>query len=152
MASSIEIDQSGKFEQLNTHTVIACANKERVAIRLAAGVKRSLIQILRKSLIPNQDFYAVIFAVLVFILLSELDELPGVIVIDEEYTGKERIIRETLDKLLHRKTKGKWKGDIRFKQIGKSSTAHSLAWRLHRQKKKTIEKKVTQEDVLRWWQ
>lgn len=39
-----EVDQSGKFEQLNTHTVVACANSEGKTIVITASVKRRLIQ------------------------------------------------------------------------------------------------------------
>ncbi len=32
----VEVDQSGKFEQLNTHTVIACANGNKNTIWISA--------------------------------------------------------------------------------------------------------------------
>jgi len=62
---TVEVDQSGKFEQLNTHTVIACANGKSNVIWISASVKRSLIQSLRKSLIPRKDIIPILFAVLV---------------------------------------------------------------------------------------
>jgi hypothetical protein len=148
---AVEIDQSGKFEQLNTHTVVACANDKNAAIIIAASVKRRLIQKLRKSLIPRKDLVPIAFAVLVYILLKELGRLPSNIVIDEEYTNKESIIKETLTKLLQRKAKGKWQGRILFKQIGKHSAAHKLAWGVHRKKRFVGVKKVTEEEFLRNW-
>jgi len=147
----VEIDQSGKFEQLNTYTVIACANGKEQAIFLSASVKRRLVQKLRKTLVPRKDIIAVVFGVLVFILLEKLDNFPDVIVIDEEYTGKEAIIRETLRKLILYKTKDKWKGSVRFKRVGKSSPAHRLAWKLYRAKKGINTKRISEKEVLRWW-
>jgi len=97
---TVEVDQSGKFEQLNTHTVIACTNGKNSSIWVSASVKRSLIQRLRKSLIPRKDLVPILFTTLVFILLDSLDAFPNTIIIDEEYTGKEGIIEESLKKLL----------------------------------------------------
>lgn len=147
---TVEIDQSGKVEQLNTHTVIACANGESNAIWISASVKRSLIQNLRKSLIPRKDLVPILFTVLVFILLDNIDTIPDTIIIDEEYTGKEDIIEESLRKLLASKSRKRWQGQIRFKQVGKLSPAHKLAWRTHRAKTKpTYAKKILEDNVLK---
>lgn len=146
---TVEVDQSGKFEQLNTHTVIACANGKSNAIWISASVKRNLIQKLRKSLIPRKDLLPILFAVLVFILLDTLDSLPNTIIIDEEYTGKDRIIEESLTKLLVDRRRTKWQGQMWFKQVGKLSPAHKLAWKIHRTKKKPMfVKKILEDDVL----
>lgn len=146
----VEVDQSGKFEQLNTHTVIACANGKTNAIWISASVKRSLIQNLRKSLIPRKDLVPILFSILIFILLDSKDTMPNTIIIDEEYTGKEDIIGESLRKLLAGKSKVKWQGQIRFKQVGKLSPAHKLAWKVHRAKKKPdFVKKILEENLLK---
>ena len=146
---TVEIDQSGKFEQLNTHTVIACANGKSNAIWISASTKRNIVQRLRKSLIPRKDLVPILFAVLVFILLDNSDTLPNTIIIDEEYTGKESIIGESLRKLLVVKSRTKWQGQIRFKQVGKLSPAHKLAWKVHRAKKRPIDvKKILEDDIL----
>ena len=123
---TVEIEQSGKFEQLNTHTVIACANGKSNTVWISASTKRNLIQRLRKSLIPRKDLISILFAVSVFILLDNLATLPDTIIVDEEYTGKEDIIEESLRKLLIDKSKRDWQGQIQFKQIGKLSSAHKL--------------------------
>lgn len=147
-----EIDQSGKVEQLNTHTVIGCANKESVSIKVSAAVKRKLIRQLRKSLVPHKDLIPIVFAVLTFLVLKTLKQLPGIIVIDEEYTGKENTIKETLQKLISRYTKNRWQGYIRFKRIGKSSPAHKLAWKIHSLKKSAQVKNIKETDILRLWE
>ena len=48
--------------------------------------------------------------------------------IDEEYTGKEEVIKEVLEKLLLRKLGSKWVGSIRFGRIGKESEAPSFIY------------------------
>ncbi len=148
---TVEIDQSGKFEQLNTHTVIACANGKSNAIWISAATKRNLMQQLRKSLIPRKDLVPIIFAVLVFLLLDRLETIPNTVIIDEEYTGKDKIIEEALRKLFVNKLRADWQGHIRFKQVGKLSPAHALAWKTHRAKKRPISvKKILEEEVLRF--
>jgi len=57
---------------------------------------------LRKTFFPSHDLWAIIFAVVIFILTDGLGN--GIVLkIDEEYTGKEEVIREILEKLLKRK-------------------------------------------------
>ncbi len=147
----VEIDQSGKFEQLDTHTVLACANGKSNAIWISASVKRNLILQLRKSLIPRKDLIPIIFAILVFILLDTLDTLPDKIIIDEEYTGKDEIIEESLKKLFVNKSQTNWQEHIQFKQVGKLSPAHKLAWKTHAARKRPISvKKISEEDILRF--
>lgn len=147
----VEIDQSGKWEQLNTHTVIACANGTSKAIAIKASIKRRIILKLRKSLVPKKDLIAVAFTVLVFLLLCELKYLPSTIVIDEEYTGKDNVIREALEKLLNKKTGGKWKGKINFRRIGKSSPAHKLCWMIHRSKRFQKIKTISEVEFMKVW-
>ena len=87
---------------------------------------------------------------LVFILVDNLATLPDTIIVDEEYTGKEDIIGESLRKLLVDKSRVKWQGQIRFKQIGKMSFAHKLAWKIHRAKKRPTDvKKILEDDILK---
>lgn len=142
----IEIDQSGKIEQLDTHTVIAGSNGEQRAIFISAGEKRKIIQRLRKSLIPSKDLLPILFSVLIFLLLKKFGRLPTVIIIDEEYTGKDKIISESLKKLLSHKKKEQ-KMEIKFGLIGKSSPAHSLAWSIHR-RKRSLGIRISSEEIL----
>ena len=149
----IEVDQSGKIEQLDTPTVIACANGISLAIIIKASEKRLLFTQLRTSIVIKADRQAVIFAVLVFLLLRNLKKMPSSIILDEEYTGKNVIVCKTLEKLLMRQFKGRWQGVIRVQQIGKHSPAHVKARELHRKARKHKEVlKVTARDILRLWQ
>lgn len=144
----VEIDQSGKLEQLDTGTAIAFANGESGAIWIAAKIKRGATNLLRKTLIPTSDLRAILFAILTYILVEKLPK-DIVLKIDEEYTGKERVIAETLEKLLVRKLTKNWRGKIRFEQIGKHSPAHRLAWSIHRQKNKQRVRGIKLEEISR---
>ena len=84
-----------------------------------------------------------------FILLDSLATFPDTIIIDEEYTGKDDIIRESLRKLLADKSTTRWQGQIEFRQVGKLCTAHKLAWKVHRLKNRPLDvKKISEENIL----
>jgi len=127
----VEIDQSGKVEQLDTDTVIAYANGKSNAVVIKAGLKRRLIQHLRPRLYPGNEPVFLIFVVAIYILLEKMPN-GTTLIIDEEYTGKESYIRKVLETLLNKRFHGKWLGNIRFERIGKGSPAHNLCYQLHR--------------------
>lgn len=144
---TVEIDQSGKLEQLNTDTAIAFSNDTNGVIILKAGAKRKIVQYLRTTLIPQKDMFAILYAIMIFLLLSD-SEKKRAILIDEEYTGKNEIISETLQKLFLKQKVKHWPGIISFGQIGKHSRAHALAWYAHRSKKRIGIRKVSEKEVL----
>jgi hypothetical protein len=146
LAVIVEIDQSGKLEQLDTGTAVAFSNGKAEAIWIPVAVKRSLVLRLRKTLIPSVDLWAVFFAMVIHLLI---DRLPPdvVLVIDEEYTGKDKIIAETLSKLLAKKYGNRWRGSIRFSQIGKHSRAHKLSWGIHRMKNRQRMRIIKEEEI-----
>lgn len=143
----VEIDQSGKLEQLDTDTVVAFSNSENGVVYIKTGLKRKIVQLLRTTLIPQKELYPILFAIIIYKLIEPLDH-KIILKIDEEYTGKEEIIKETLEKLLKRKFGKKWQGEIRFGNIGKLSNAHKLAWRIHRNKNIKGIKKITENEIL----
>lgn len=142
---SVEIDQSGKIEQLNTSTTVGIANDIKLAIRISVSHKRRLLFKLRKSLIPRNDLYPIIFSIMIYLLLLKLNKVPSKIIIDEEYSGKERLIENTIRKLFKIKHIN-WDGIIIFKQIGKESIAHDVAWATHSKTKKNKYKSFTISD------
>ncbi|MBI3443590.1 hypothetical protein HY008_02880 [Candidatus Woesebacteria bacterium] len=145
---AIEIDQSGKLEQLDTDTVLACANDTSRVVYIKAGTKRKIVTYLRKSLIPRKDLYPIVFALAVFILIQPVKQTMT-LKIDEEYTGKEEIIKETLEKLIKRHMERKGQGMITFGRIGKHASAHQLAWRVHRTKQRSEVKRITEDQLLK---
>ena len=144
-----QIDQSGKLEQLNTHTVVAFSNDASGAVLLKTATKRLILSKLRKSIIPHKDILPIWFAIVIFLLLDDTSS-QAIIVIDEEYTGKEALIEETLLKLFNKRFPKGWQGSIRFKKIGKSSPAHQLAWSLHRKNRGLVLRKLTYGEVMKF--
>ena len=142
----VEVDQSGKLEQLDTDTVIAFANGQKDLVVINAGVKRELIQYLKGKVYSNKDFVPLLFAVGIYILVKNLPK-QVVLEIDEEYSGYDELIRRVLRKLLNKKFNGKWDGSIRFVRIGKESPAHLLAWTVHKLKKRPGYKKLSFEEI-----
>jgi len=132
----VEIDQSGRLEHLNTDTVIAFANGSKGSILIKVGDKRKLVVKIRKSAIPGDQAMPILFAMCIFLLIKDLNK-QSILIIDEEYTGKDKIIKSTLEKLLGIK----WEGSVRFGRIGKDSPAHHLAWIIHRHKSRRNEAK-----------
>lgn len=144
---TVEVDQSGRVEDLSTGTAIAFANGKSSAVFINAGTKRKLIvRLRRQSFIPAKDLPAIIFSVVLFMLIAE--HAIDVLKIDEEYTGKNEIIEETLKKLYVR-SRRKRIPDVRFVRIGKRSRAHVLAWKVHRSKGRWPNiKKVSEKHIL----
>lgn len=144
----VEIDQSGRLEHLDTNTVLSFANGKSGSILVTVPTKRLLIQNIRKSLFSEKDILTILFSILIFILIKEMPNGVSYI-IDEEYTGKERVIERALSTLLQNKFKKKWSGNIIFKQIGKLSPAHRLCWSIHRNKKlQHYIRKIKLEEIL----
>ena len=148
---AVEVDQSGRVEDLSTGTAVAFSNDESGAVFVSAGVKRRLIVYLRKkSLIPVKDVPAVFFSILLFVLIEK--RKISILNIDEEYTGKNAIIVETIEKLFVRE-RIKRVPNVRFMRIGKLSPAHVLAWRIHRSKgRSTLARKVSEQEILKFIQ
>lgn len=146
---SIEIDQSGKVEQLSTNTVVALANDYSCAILITTSSKRRLFIKLRGSKVPRNVLYPWIFSILIFLALKQLKTFPNTLIIDEEYTGKDKIIKDSLLKLTL-KIKPKWNGEIRFKQVGKLSPSHKLAWSVHNKTSKVKFLKTNEIEIMRY--
>lgn len=110
------------------NTVVGFANDRSAAIFVSAGTKRGIIRYL-KSKIPS-GYAPLFFSALVFLLLK--NEKFGLVLIDEEYTGKDEYISETIKGFF--KNDRKKYPDIIFGRIGKRSRAHALAIKIHRTK------------------
>lgn len=127
------IDQSGKIEQTERHTVIACANGKTMTILLEKTEKRKLQQLFRIVGLTKLFPY-LIFAALLALLLNKLNPKHKII-IDREYIGHEDLIEEKtklyLEELGVRQTL-----HLRFDHVGKLSSAHVLAYQVAIGKKK----------------
>ena len=66
----VEIDQSGKVEDLATSTVVAFSNGIKGAVIISAGEKRLVIQKLHKSPLSKDEAAPIFFSILVFFWLK----------------------------------------------------------------------------------
>lgn len=138
MQSDVEVDQSGKVERTQMDTVLAFSNGQRYAIRIPATVKRAVLHVLQQRRKPSGSKKAVylhLFTAGLFLLLRDHLNVLDHIIIDTEYSGREADIRGML-LLLIRRTDPQYSTDrIMFRQVGKKSPAHSLAWETFRGKR-----------------
>lgn len=144
----VEVDQSGRVEDLSTGTAVAFSNGKSGAVFVSAGVKRRIIVYVRQnSLVSSSDIPAILFSILVYILIADF-ELTA-LNIDEEYTGKHSIIEETINKLYVRFGVRRIP-NLLFVRIGKRSPAHKLAWEAHRSKGRLkIVRKLREKELLK---
>lgn len=143
----VEIDQSGKVEDTSRPTAVAFANgKKGGSILILAREKRKLQRFFREIGEPKLFAYKV-FAVLIFLIIQ--DHLKNIdrIVIDAEYPGHEYVIKQVLLRLIRRRHPRFDAAIIIFRQIGRKSAAHNLAW-LTFQKKQKASQQVTAKDIL----
>ena len=127
-----EVDQSGRTDQTNKVTVLALANSLKYSVQISGSEKRKLLTTLRylKPHWSKAYISVVIFSTLLFLLLKNHLPEMSVVVIDTEFPGYEPVIKERLLNLFLREGKSVQKEQIIFRQIGKKSPAHKLAWRV----------------------
>jgi hypothetical protein len=123
----IEVDQSGKIGKTDIDTILALSNNKSYSICIPRKVKQAcLLRLRSKGLQPN-TIYMRLFAVgLYFLLRDHITSVQGVL-IDVEYPGKERQIKEHLFNLLHRAGIDTQRTSVAFAYVGKRSNAHSTA-------------------------
>ena len=150
MRSDVEVDQSGKMERTQTDTVLAFSNGQRYAIRIPASVKRAALHVLRRKRKPSgskKTVYLRLFVAGLFLLLKDYLDTLDHIIIDIEYPGREADIRGMLLLFIRRSAPHYASDRIVFRQIGKKSPAHRLAWEVHRGIQEA-DHVVTEEELL----
>lgn len=150
MRSDVEVDQSGKVERTRMDTVLAFFDGQHYAIRIPATVKRAVLHVVRQKRKPSGSKKAVylrLFAAGLYLLIRDHLNVLDHIIIDTEYSGREADIRGML-LLLIRRTDPLYSADrIMFRQVGKKSPAHSLAWEIFRGKRQP-DHVVTESELL----
>ncbi len=131
----IEIDQSIKIEQTNRDTIIAFSNSKSKTLLISAKIKKELKKIFRQQ-DKSRVFVYKTFAVLIYILIKQdLDKIQQII-IDKEYWDKEALIKNLLLQIIRKAGREFPKNNISFRQIGKASKAHLLAYSVYSKKAK----------------
>ena len=124
---NIEIDQSGKIEDTSKNTVVAFSNSKSGSIFISARDKREIQNFFREIGKPRVFIYKT-FAILIFLLIKDDLKKINWIIIDEEYPGKENLIKNYLIQEIRKAQLGFRSDNILFKQIGKKSKAHSVGY------------------------
>ncbi len=142
----IEIDQSGKIEQLNKDTYIAFSNHEQYCVKLPKDAKQEIVYEYRTKV---RQIIQKLFAICIFYCLKDYLGKKEMITIDLEYPGWENFIKRELVSHIKRASVNFDNKIIRFGQITKDSKAHKLALRTFRKEEKP-NRILTKNEVLKW--
>jgi hypothetical protein len=129
-----QIDQSNKIEQTNKDTVIALSNEVSFVIVVPSKAKQAIKIKFRRAKKPHLFFFRT-FAVAVALLIEKCPKKFSQVTIDTEYKGRERLIKAIIKEAMV-KLGNKNDIEIIFKQIGKSSNAHKIAYLVMHKKRK----------------
>lgn len=141
----IEIDQSGRIEYTNKLTAIAFSNSKNHTIIISSKNKKYIQQLFRKSDKSNLFVYKT-FSCLIFYAIKKYLKSIDQIIIDQEYTGYDKLIRKTIVEIAKKCSYKIDEDIIHFKQIGKHSNAHKLAINAFRKKRANV--KVKYQDII----
>ena len=142
----IEVDQSGKVEQLNKDAVIAFSNVKQYSILIPRRVKQEIFMEYKGKV---RDLRYKLFSILVFYYLKSYLREIKLIIIDFEYMGKENLIKSILFGLIKKVYSNFDFKIIRFGKISKNSNAHAVAIDVFRKNRKPNEILSTKE-VKKW--
>lgn len=123
----VEIDQSGKLEDTRVATVVALSDGIHRSVLIPARVKRECIAVLRAQGRAVPTALARLFATALYFLLRDQAREIALAIVDVEYTGHDREIKQHLLNLLRRSGRPISADRISFQHIGKKSPAHRLA-------------------------
>ena len=119
----IEVDQSGKIEQTDMDTIVAFSNNHQYAVLLPKELKRILINKYRKE----KQVILKLFVSCVYYTLRDYLHQIELIIIDNEYEGKQNYIKSLLLDFIRKDYRDFDKNLIRIVHITKKSKAHEVA-------------------------
>lgn len=129
----IYIDQSGKIEATSQPTILAFTNSQHFTIKITPRTKKQIQNIFRRQG-RNRLFIDKTFATLIFILIKNYLKNIQQIIIDTEYPGHEKLIRDIV--IEHIRKANLHEPTIIFKRIGNRPEVHYLAYNVFVKKKK----------------
>ena len=132
----IEVDQSGKIEQLSQDTIIACSNNKQYCIKIQKKIKQSIYYNYKTKI--KQLKYK-LFCIGVYYCIEYILSKCELIVIDDEYHGKNDLIKSILFSYIRKKFVDFDEKMIRFSRISKNSNAHHVAIETFREEHKPNE-------------
>jgi len=122
----VEINQSNKIEQTSKDTILGLANDETFTILINRKIKRKLQEEFRKQGKPRLFVYRTFIAGVVLLLKYAQLKNPSQIVIDEEYYGKDKMLKSIFLEMWSRYFKEF--PEVIFEKIGKKSKVHSVCY------------------------
>ncbi|MDP3698158.1 MAG: hypothetical protein Q8R47_01085 [Nanoarchaeota archaeon] len=116
------IDQSGKAEDTSMDTILAFSSNEiQYSIRISKKIKQNIFTQCQKKHKTNLALR--LFSYGLYLLLKEKVDKDSIVIIDDEYPGHGRDIKQYLVQHL-----GLQKEQIKFTLIGKKDSAHKIAY------------------------
>lgn len=130
----IEINQSNKIEQTNKDTILGVADDITFTILINRKIKRKLQEEFRKQGKPRLFVYRTFIASMVLLLKYAQIKNLSQVVIDEEYYGKDKILKSIFLEMWSRffpKIP-----EVSFEKIGRKSKVHSICYLTMKGKRK----------------
>lgn len=141
----IEIDQSGKLENTNKPTVLAFSNSTDHSVIISSRDKKRIQKLFRDIGAPKIYIFKA-FAVLIYILIEKYVKNIDQIIIDREYIGYEKMIKQYISEIFLKNGRV-LESSISFCQIGKKSRAHDKAIKSYRANR--ADRRIFFKDFLR---
>lgn len=142
----IEIDQSGRIEYTSKPTVLAFSNSKSHSLILSASNKQYLQRFFRKA--GKSKFLMIkTFTIMIYLLVKNELKLIDEIIIDREYAGYDRLIKDYLFELCEKNSISIERSSVHIRSIGKKSRAHDLAINAYR--KKRADRTIVADDILK---
>ena len=132
----VEVDQSGKIGDTKVPTVLAFSNDEDYAILIPATVKRKCVLALRERGKDIDSLYIQLFSICLYLLLKSHAKRLTQIIVDFEYPGHDRQIKQQVLHLMRRAKIIHTRFYVNFEHIGKRSRAHEKAWHVYNRKER----------------
>lgn len=129
-------------------TVLALSNAIRPAVLIPSAVKREVWNELRARGVKGKMISLRMFAAGLYLLLEDDLEEVRAVTIDTEFPGRDSEIKGLLLSLIYRRAPDFQKEQISFRQIGRDSPAHHIAWLTYRGEREA-ERRVTTGGLLR---
>lgn len=140
----IEVDQSGKIEHLNSDTYIACSNEDKYCIMIPKQIKQSVHYNYKTKV---KQLKLKLFCIGIYHCILNFINKNPTIILDNEYEGKENIIKYLLLELIKKQKIILDKKSVQVSRIGKDSNAHILAINTKRGELKP-NKKLSEKDII----
>ena len=120
----IEVDMSGKIEDY-LDTVVAFRNKEQYTVLLKRKIKTEFLTKYRSK---YKDIHYRLFAILIYYCIKNYLSKIQLVIIDNEYEGREEDIKGNLLRVIWKDYPNFDKRLVKFSRIGKKSNAHRIAY------------------------